>query len=123
MATTRKVNFVALAKARRGVTGRPKGVTDMGTRKLPPDTYSDQEMMSPEFRAAVGRTKRAIRDAILAGPNIDMGVFWAALHEFAYDALKADKGEEQAEAYWSKLMEFASWQFAREGFPLDEEQS
>jgi hypothetical protein len=85
---------------------------------VPPDTHSDEELMSPEFRAGVEALKMAIRIASAAQGDLDIGTYWVALHELAREILLADKGDEQAEMYWAKLMEFAEWQFAHEGFPL-----
>jgi len=88
---------------------------------VPPDTHSDEELMSPEFRAGVETLKHAIRMAVLSSQgNPDVGTYWVAIHELAKEVLLADKGEEQAAVYWEFLRGFARWQFAREGFPLDE---
>jgi hypothetical protein len=86
---------------------------------LPPDTHSDEELMSPEFRAGVEALKKAIRIAFVAQGDLDIGTYWAALHELGREILLADKGEEEAEMYRAKLMEFTEWLFAHEGFPLE----
>jgi hypothetical protein len=86
---------------------------------LPPDTHSDEELMSPEFRAGVEALKMAIRIASVAQGDLDIGTYWVALHELGREILLADKGEEEAEMYSAKLMEFSEWQFARAGFPLE----
>ncbi len=95
--------------------------------KLPPNTHSDEELKSPEFRAGVERMKNAIRTVVvragLADERLDnVATVWTALHEFARELLLTDKDEVQAEAYWTKVLEFAEWQFEHEGYPLTEEQ-
>jgi len=69
--------------------------------------------MSPEFRAGVEKLKMAIRLVSFAQGDLDIGTYWAALHELGKEILLSDKGEEQAEMYWSKLVEFSEWQFAQ----------
>jgi hypothetical protein len=82
--------------------------------KTPPNTHTDEELMSPEFRAGVEALKMAIRITAVAQGDLDIGTYWTALHELAREILLSDKGEEQAEMYWSKLLEFSNWQFAQE---------
>lgn len=75
------------------------------------NTHTDEELLSPEFRRGVQRLKLAIRLAAVAqGVDLDIATFWVALHEVAMETLAGDKGEEQAEVYWSKLEEFSDWQ-------------
>jgi hypothetical protein len=69
--------------------------------------------MSPEFRAGVEALEMAIRIAAVAQGDLDIGTYWTALHELAKEILLSDKGEEQAEMYWSKLVEFSEWQMAQ----------
>jgi hypothetical protein len=96
-------------------------VNEKKMANVPPNTHSDEELASPEFRAGVEALKNAIRMAVVNSEgNPDVGTYWVALHELAKEILLADKGGEQAEMYWSKLMEFAEWQFAHEGFPLED---
>lgn len=97
------------------------------SNKLPPNTYSDEELESPEFRAGVERMKNAIGIAVVRVGLADerannIATAWIAVHEFAMEILLNDKGKLQAEAYWTKLMEFVEWQFEYEGYPLTEEQ-
>jgi hypothetical protein len=97
---------------------RDKKYTAKTPKKLPPDTYTDEEMKSPEFRAGVEKLKMAIRLVSVAQGDLDIGTYWTALHELAREILLSDKGEEQAEMYWAKLMEFAEWQFAQDGIDI-----
>ena len=88
------------------------------------NTHTDEELLSPGFRQDVERLKLAIRKAAVAQSDLDIGTFWAAIHEVAAETLEVDKGKEQAEMYWNKLEEFADWQMQQpvHGIKLTDEQ-
>jgi hypothetical protein len=88
------------------------------------NTHTDEELLSPGFRQGVERLKVTIRKAAVAQSDLDIGTFWAAIHELAAEILEVDKGNAQAEMYWSKLEEFAEWQMQQpvNGSKLTDEQ-
>ncbi len=93
---------------------------------VPPNTHTDSELKSPEFRAGVETMKNAIRTAIvregLRAESLDnIATVWTALHEVAKQIVEDDKGPEQSEMYWTKLQEFARWQFEQAGWELPED--
>lgn len=76
------------------------------------NTYTDEEMSSPEFRNRVERFKREIMRASLELDE-DKGIFWQTLHELAWEFLKADKGEAHGARYLKALRVYTEWAFKK----------
>jgi hypothetical protein len=72
------------------------------------NTYTEEEMITPQFRSRVMRVKRELVRLSL-GLDEDIGVFWEAFHEFTSDILLADKGEEHAAEYMRCLKMYEKW--------------
>jgi hypothetical protein len=85
------------------------------------NTHTDEELMSPEFRAGVELLKNMIRIVVvrsgIADKRLDnIATYWTAIHELAMELLLSNKGEEQVAMYESKLQEFSDWQMTQ---PVD----
>jgi hypothetical protein len=76
------------------------------------NTYTDEEMSSPEFRNRVARFKREVLRASLE-LHEDKGVFWQTLHELAWEFLKADKGEAHGARDLKALRVYTEWAFKK----------
>jgi hypothetical protein len=77
------------------------------------NTYTEEEMITPQFRSRVARVKSELVRASL-GLDEDIGVFWQAMHELASDILLADKGEEHAAEYTRCLKMYEKWELRQE---------
>jgi hypothetical protein len=80
------------------------------------NTYTDDEMMSPEFRAEVDKLKKAIRIALsAAAPNkFNMAHFWSAMQETLLEVIEAYTGRDHAEKYNELVCSgFNKWQSAQ----------
>lgn len=77
------------------------------------NTFTDEEMMSKEFRAEVQQLKRAIRLAIglTGGAGLNMAHFWSAMQETVLEVVEAYSGREHAEKYNELVCSvFNKWQ-------------
>ena len=77
-------------------------------------SYTLLTVFPPSRSACRSRVRRLPgRRSTVAQGDLDIGTYWTALHELAREILLSDKGEEQAEMYWSKLVEFSDWRMAQ----------
>jgi hypothetical protein len=87
--------------------GEPEDVHPSITEE---NTYTEAQMITPEFRSRVERVKSKLVCASL-GLDDDLGVFWQAIHELTSDILLADKGEAHAAEYLRCLKMYEKWDF------------
>ena len=77
------------------------------------NTYTEEEMTTPQFRSRVARVKSELVRLSL-DLDEDIGVIWEAFHEFTSDILLADKGEEHAAEYMRCLKMYEKWDLRQE---------
>jgi hypothetical protein len=77
-----------------------------------PEAYVNAEFQTPEFREGVEYLKHIFRKTFLEAAIEDarfdnVGTLWTAIHELAFEMIEIKIGSEQAEVYWSRLVEFS----------------